>query len=251
MVRQTTETDELPMTVSTLLRRFERSDVTMTVYGPSEATAVVERLESQGIDATWRKLPTGHEDAFAVIRRDGVFAETIPLTALQAFLCEPTVGSDDNGPPDSDPGRQLLHSALANTLLASLTPAQLLATSHEFEDRAYRVGEGVLRVSFQSLSIFRSQRARYETLASDTTLDIHVYGQDDWEPPPTTGITFHPLTDTALEQVWLLAFDAAGDDQNKCALVAEETDDGPFRGLWTYNPQLVDEIMAAIVAVDR
>ncbi|WP_233562759.1 DICT sensory domain-containing protein [Haloarcula sp. Atlit-120R] len=164
------------MTVSTLLRRFERSDVAVTVYGPSEATAVVERLESQGLTATWRRLLTGQQDAFAVIRRDGVFAEAIPLTALQAFLCKLTVRSGDSGPPDSDPGRQLLYSALANTLLSSLTPAQLLETSHEFEDRAYRVGEGTLRVSFQSLSIFRSQRARYETLASDTTLDIHVYG---------------------------------------------------------------------------
>ncbi|EMA07711.1 Diguanylate Cyclase and Two-component system sensory domain-containing protein [Haloarcula vallismortis] len=239
------------MTVSTLLRRFESAEVAMTVYGPSEATAVVERLANQGIDATWRKLPTGEQDAFVVVRRDGVFAGTIPLTALQAFLCKPTVGSTDSGPPDSDPSRQLLSSALANTLLSSLTPAQLLATSHEFEDRAYRVGEGTLRVSFQSLSIFRSQRNRYETLARDTALDIHVYGRADWEPPTISGITFHPLTDEALEQVWLLAFDAAGDDQNKCALVAEETEDGPFRGLWTYNPRLVDEIMATVAAVDE
>ncbi len=62
------------MTVSTLLRRFEGSDVAMTVYGPPAATAVVERLASQGIDAIWRKLPTGHQDAFVVIRRDGAFA---------------------------------------------------------------------------------------------------------------------------------------------------------------------------------
>ena len=240
------------MTVRTLLRRFEDSDVAMTVYGPPTTETIGERLATQGIDATWRKLPTGHQNAFAVIRRDGVFAGTVPLTALQAFLCKPTAGIDDSEAPDSDPGRQLLRSVLANTLLASLTPAQLLATSHEFEDRAYRVGEGTLRVSFQSLSIFRSQRVRYETLASDTALDIHVYGQSDWElPPAVPGISFHPLTDPALERVWLLAFDAAGDDQNKCALVAEETEDGPFRGLWTYNPRLVDEIMTAVVAVDE
>ncbi|EMA29869.1 DICT sensory domain-containing protein [Haloarcula japonica] len=239
------------MTVRTLLRRFEDSDVAITVYGPPATKTVGERLTTQGIDATWRKLPTGHQNAFAVIRRDGVFAEAVPLTALQSFLCKPMVDSDDSGTPDSDPGRQLLRSALANTLLSSLTPAQLLATSHEFEDRAYRVGEGTLRVGFQSLSIFRSQHARYETLASDTDLDIHVYGRDDWEPPAIPGISFHPLTDTTLEQVWLLAFDAAGDDQSKCALVAEETEDGPFRGVWTYNPRLVDEIMAAVVAVDE
>ncbi|AJF26454.1 DICT sensory domain-containing protein [Haloarcula sp. KBTZ06] len=239
------------MTVRTLLRRFEDSDVEITVYGPPATKTVVERLATQGIDATWRKLPTGHQNAFVVVRRDGAFAGTPPLTALQAFLCKPTTEPDDSRVPDSDPDRQLLYSALANTLLASLTPAQLLATSHEFEDRAYRVGEGTLRVSFQSLSIFRSQRARYQTLASDTDLDIHVYGRDDWEPPAIPGISFHPLTDTVLEQVWLLAFDAAGDDQNKCALVAEETEDGPFRGLWTYNARLVDEIMTAVVAVDE
>ena len=244
------------MTVSTLLRRFEDSDVTMTVYGPPATATVADRLASQGIDATWRTLPTGNQNAFVVIHRDGAFAETVPLTALQAFLCKSTIGSEvsatvDSGPPDSDPGRQLLYSALADTLLSSLTPAQLLATSREFEDRAYRVGEGTLRVSFQSLSVFRSQRARYETLASDTDLDIHVYGRDDWEPPAIPGISFHPLTDTVLEQVWLLAFDAAGDDQNKCALVAEESGDGTFRGFWTYSPRLVDETMAAIVAVDE
>jgi len=239
------------MTVRTLLRRFEGSDMAMTVYGPPAATTLVERLASQGIDATWRKLPTGQQDAFVVIHRDGAFAETVPLAAVESFLCEPTIGVDDSETADSDPGRQLLRSALANTLLSSLTPAQLLATSHEFEDRAYRVGEGTLRVSFQSLSIFRSQRARYETLASDTDLDIHVYGKADWEPPAVPGISFHPLTDGVLDQVWLLAFDAAGDDQNKCALVAEETADGPFRGLWTYNPRLVDEIMATVAAVDE
>jgi hypothetical protein len=239
------------MTVRTLLRRFEDSDVAITVYGPPATKTVGERLATQGLDATWRQLPTGHQNAFVVIHRGGGFAETVPLTAMETFLCEPTIGSADSGTPDSDPGRQLLHSALANTLLSSLTPAQLLATSHEFEDRAYRVGEGTLRVSFQSLSIFRSQRARYQTLASDTDLDIHVYRRDDWEPPAIPGISFHPLTDTALEQVWLLAFDAAGDDQNKCALVAEATEDGPFRGVWTYNPRLVDQIMTAVVAVDE
>ncbi|WP_058996941.1 DICT sensory domain-containing protein [Haloarcula sp. CBA1127] len=239
------------MTVRTLLRRFEDSDVTITVYGPPATKTVGERLATQGIDATWRKLPTGHQNAFAVIRRDGVFAEAVPLTAMETFLCDPMAGIGDSGTPDSDPGRQLLHSALANTLLSSLTPAQLLATSHEFEDRAYRVGAGTLRVSFQSLSIFRSQRARYESLTSDTDLDIHVYGQDDWEPPAIPGISFHPLTNDTLEQVWLLAFDADGDDQNKCALVAEETEDGAFRGVWTYNPRLVDEIMAAVVTVDE
>jgi len=239
------------MTVRTLLRRFEGSDVAMTVYGPPAAKTLVDRLTAQRIDATWRKLPTGQQDAFVVIHRDGAFAETVPLTAVESFLCEPTVGAGDSETADSDPGRQLLRSALANTLLSSLTPAQLLATSHEFEDRAYRVGEGTLRVSFQSLSIFRSQRARYETLASDTALDIHIYGTADWEPPPIPGISFHPLTDAVLDQVWLLAFDAAGDDQNKCALVAEETADGPFRGLWTYSPRLVDEIMATVAAVDE
>ncbi|KAA9398623.1 hypothetical protein Har1130_10415 [Haloarcula sp. CBA1130] len=239
------------MTVSTFLRRFEDSDVAMTVYGPPTTATAAERLASQGLNASWQELPTGNQNAFVVIHRNGAFAETVPLTALQAFLCQPTIGSDDYGTPDSDPGRQLLRSALANTLLSSLTPAQLLATSQEFEDRAYRVGAGTLRVSFQSLSIFRSQRARYETLASDTALDIHVYGQADWEPPTIPGITFHPLTDDALESVWLLAFDAAGDDQNKCALVAEETEGGPFRGVWTYHPRLVDEIMTAVVAVDE
>lgn len=238
------------MTVHAFLAQFEPADVTITVYSPGPATDVVERLAAHRIDVSQRTLPAPVGDAFAVVRKNGTFDGVLPLDAVRTFL---SASPDDRGVgegPESDPDRQRLRSSLANTLFSSLTRSQLLATSREFEDRAYRLGAGTLRVSFQSLSTFRTQHDRYETLAGDTDLEIHVYGQADRDPPEIPGVTVHSLGRDCLADVWLLAFDAAGDEYNKCALVAEETDPGQYRGFWTYDPTLVDEILAAVAAVD-
>jgi len=99
----------------------------------------------------------------------------------------------------------------------------------EIEDRAFRVGSGTLRASFQRLSTFESQLDVYRTLATETDLDIHVYGRDDWEPPAISGISYHRDPDAALVKYWILAFER---DQQACGLVAGETDDG-YQGFWT------------------
>lgn len=234
------------MTVRQLLDRFAGSAVTMTVYGSEPDPDLVDRLESQRIAVDWQALPAPDSESFVVVRQSGQFAGTVRLDVLRGFLFESGVAQRTRPVPSPDEDVQLLLSSLTNTVLPSLERGPLLATAHEFEDRAYRIGRGTLRVSFQSLSTFRAQVDRYQTLAADTELDIHIYGRDDWDPPAIPGVTVHAISDDEFARLWLLAFDGNENAADKCALVAEETDPGQYRGFWTYDSPAVDEILASV-----
>ncbi|MBV0900715.1 DICT sensory domain-containing protein [Haloarcula salina] len=248
------------MTVRELLDRFERTGLRLTVYGPEPDAAITERLSSQHVAVDWQVLPTAPSEAFVVIRDQSGFAGVVRLDDLRAFLSDPPPIESELGPTNtgecgadetaSDEPVQRVLETLTNVPISTLRRPQLLATAHEFEDRAYRVGRGTLRVSFQSLSRFRAQFERYRHLADDTALDIHVYGRRDWYPPSIPGVTVHAVSDDEIERLWLLAFDGGGDDDRKCALVAEDLGDDRFRGFWTYDAAVVDEVMAELAAVD-
>ncbi|WP_254663503.1 hypothetical protein [Haladaptatus sp. W1] len=49
---------------------------------------------------------------------------------------------------------------------------------------------GTLHVGFQSLSAFRAQTDVYRRLARETTLDVHIYGRADWQPPRIRNTTY-------------------------------------------------------------
>ena len=136
-------------------------------------------------------------------------------------------------------------SVLDDSLFSSLARRQLLATSREIEDRAYRTGRGTLRVGFQDFGRMRAQVPVYERLAAETDLDVHVYARAG-EAPAVPGVTCHGIPsgrDRAGEigRFWLLVFDGGG-EHNECALLAEERAPETYYGFWTYDPALVDEI---------
>jgi DICT domain-containing protein len=121
---------------------------------------------------------------------------------------------------------------------------RLVATAREIEDRAGRVGRGRLYATFQSLAAFEDQLPRYRDLAAATDLRVGVVVEPDWEPPAVEGITVHRDEAGALAAVWAVAFDGAGDDDAKCALVATETESGAYDGVLTYDPAVVDDLAA-------
>lgn len=134
---------------------------------------------------------------------------------------------------------------LEETVFVALDRRQLLATSREFEERAFRVGEGTLRVSFQALSIFESQLPVYRQLGEETALEIYVYGEPDWTPPAIENVTYHHDEDGSLAPFWCVAFDGGGADSQQCALIARERDD-EYTGFWSYDPDLVADILTTL-----
>lgn len=218
-------------------------DTRFTVYRRGSETRVSRRLERLGIRVDYDELPPAGPEPFVVIEDDGEFTGALALSAFEALI-DPPIVRTGVGEGISRPYR-VLFEALDDTFFEALERRQLLAISREIEDRALRVGAGQFRVGFQRLSVFRSQVDVYTQLASETDLEIHVYGTEDWEPPEIPGIEYHVPSDGEAERYWFLAFDGGETDSQACGLVArEETDQ--YDGFWTDDPEVVENILAAV-----
>lgn len=226
-----------------LLAELQDQDKEFRVYRAGAETDIDTQFATRSVTVTHESLPPGGPDPFVVIEEDGEFAGAIGVTDLQDLLEPPIVrpGEDDDTPA----GYEVLFDVLDETVFTALERRQLLAVSREIEDRAMRVGTGTLRVSFQTLSRFKSQAEVYRQLAAETDLEIHIYGVDDWTPPEIPQITYHGLTESPLERYWILAFDGGPDERQACGLVANERTAG-YDGVWTYDADLVEKILTTL-----
>lgn len=230
----------------TLLTEVKGRDKQITVYRSDTETELENRFEQHGVSIGHEPLPAGNPEPFVVVEEDGEFAGAVALSELEA-MTEPPVPRPGEGDGVAR-GYRVLFDALDDTVFATLERRQLLAVSREIEDRAYRVGTGTLRVSFQTLSTFGTQVDVYRHLAEDTDLDIHIYGASDWNPPEIEGITYHGVDTSTLERYWILGFDGGESENQASALVAREESD-EYDGFWTDDPRLVEEILARLSEV--
>ncbi|WP_265111150.1 DICT sensory domain-containing protein [Halosolutus halophilus] len=236
------------MTLSDVFDRLDHPRRTITVYASAPQPDVTAQFETRGTTVGYCSLPDETDQGFLVVRDVDGFAGSIGLVEVREFLEPPVYRPWDAALVDA-PYRTLLE-VLDETLWQSLDRRQLLATSREIEDRAWRVGRGTLKVGFQRLSALQAQLPVYERLVDDTALEIHVYGSGDWDPPSRPGLTVHTDPGGEVGQFWFLTFDGGPDDQQACGLLAEERDPGSFAGFWTYDADLVDEIATAVRETD-
>lgn len=222
-----------------LLSDVRDRDRRFVVYRSGEGPQLDVQFANYDVDVVVRDLPSGGPDPFLVIESNGEFAGAISVAELDGLLKPPLVRPGDGD--DVSEGYRVLFDLLEETAFSAMNRRQLLAVSREIEDRAYRVGAGTLRVSFQALSVFESQVDVYRHLAAETDLDIHVYGVEDWTPPEITGLTYHGYETNSLEPYWVLAFDGGPDSEHACGLLGREHS-GRFDGFWTDDPALVDTL---------
>lgn len=231
---------------STLLSEISEQDKQFTVYRHGEQTDLETQFETHNVTVTHESLPPGGPEPFVVIEDDERFSGAIALADLETLIEPPIIRPGDRD--EVSKGYRIVFDVLDETVFTSMNRRQLLAVSREIEDRAFRVGNGTLRVSFQTLSTFKSQAELYRYLATSTELDIHIYGIDDWEPPTIPGITYHELKSELLGQYWVLAFDGGSSASQASALVAQEQREG-YNGFWTDDTRLVDDILAELAAL--
>lgn len=227
------------MTLREFIDEYTASRRTITVFAPEQDDALESYFEARNVTVEHELLPDDGSGGFVVVTDDGEFAGSVATSAVHEFV-SPTQTSPDVG---SDETVRIPLNLLADTTFVALEKRQLLLASREIEDRAYRHGRGTLQTGFQSLSALRDQYDVYETLAQETSLDVHIYGQPDWSPD-LPNATIHTEEAAEIGSYWFVVFDGGDSDQQACALVAEEieTDPGSFRGFWTYDPETVEEI---------
>lgn len=225
-----------------LLDEIRSQDRRLVVYGEDDS-GLADRFASHDVSVVHRDLPPEVPEPFVVVEEDGTFAGAIALSSLTTLLEPPITRPGER--EDISVGYRVLFDALDDTVFTAMNRRQLLAVSREIEDRAFRAGTGTLTVSFQALSIFESQEAVYRTLATETDLEIHIYGRDDWDPPEIPGITYHGHADETLASYWLLAFDSHDEDGQASGLVAEQRGK-EYRGFWTDDPDLLAEALTEL-----
>lgn len=222
--------------LSSCIERVTGDERTLSVYNGDTGTLSDLRshfeLRNVAVEERTNDLPEG-----ICVLHDGerVFAAS-PLAAVEhAIGFDPaafTPGFDHDTPA------VLLH--VETTTFVSYDKRRMILASREVEERAWRVGSGQLYAGFQRLSRLRPQWPVYETLTD--SVDVRVYGVRDWEPPGE--ITIDDADDEEVRKSWFVVYDGDGHDGQKAALVAEERDPGEFTGFWTYETELVDDLLA-------
>ena len=218
-------------------RLAERKRRTVTVYAPRLPADLPLHFGDSHVEL--KHVPMEVEREFVVVSDDEEAKAVLHLDDVLAFT-DPASATEQ--PPEREERYREFLSALADTTFSSLNRRHMLAASREFEDRAYRVGAGRFYAGFQGLSKLRDQLSTYRGLGR-VGLEVHVYGAPDWAPPYLDGVVVHPTEAAEVAESWFVAFDGGGEDDQKCALLAEDRGDDRFHGVWTYDPDLVDALV--------
>jgi len=229
------------MTFASLISELQERDYQVRVYRSGERGDIEVWLAHHSVSVESRPLPAGGPDPFLEIIVGGEVVGTIATEAIDGLLEPPIRRHPEHDKVTS--GYQVLFEIFDQTVFSAMNRRELLAVSREIEDRAFRVGNGILRVSFQTLSTFESRTEVYRTLGAETTLDIHIYDVEDWTPPAITGITYHTDEAVSVNSYWVLAFDGGSDVTQACGLVAKEHSD-EYTGFWTNDASMAETIVA-------
>lgn len=225
---------------------------TITVFAPDEegdaAASLAEHFATHNVAVESRRIPTSRE-GFVVVRSDGLPQRTVPLGAVRALLSG-SVGSEWRTlPKDADTPNAVV--GLDELSFQSFARRQMLFTSREIEERAYRIGRGSLYVGFQREGAFEAQHEVYEALLT-RGITVSAYmgslGPAEVSRLEHPNLTYHVEPVGDLTDYWFLAYDGGGEPFQKCALVAEERSPGRYYGVWTYDPALVSGFVAYLAA---
>lgn len=190
---------------------------------------------------TGGRTVSGAPKEIAVLSNETEVLALVDVATLRQLLEDAPTGPDQLGIADGKYEDILRH--LKETTFTSCDIEQLLYASREIEDRAHRVGQGSVHVGFQQCSIMAEQQSVYTDLARQG-LSVHAYGVPDATPPDLgSGHVYAVLADEIAE-TWFVVFDGGGDDTQKTALLARESDENAFYGVLTYDPGFVDHVLA-------
>lgn len=229
------------MTLTELIAGVEAHRKTLTVFNAEtdETDALREHFSDRNVDVTAAQTADG-PCGYAVLSNEEEFITAAKVGAV--------LGTDDEAMSgyEMEAYRPILDH-LDETTFTSYDTDQMIAASHEIEDRAWRIGSGTVHAGFQTLSALESQIDIYEQLADQESLAVHVYAFPDGEIPDRENVTLHIERGEEIRNTWFVVYDGNGVDTNKCALLAEEREPRVFYGFWTYDPTTVDWIVDHIV----
>lgn len=216
---------------------------TLDVYTDRESTVskLAAQFSTRNVRVSQNEYPAGADQEFIVIRNgDGDAQGAVGIERFRTLITPdirpPWERSETNGDLSE------LFDFLDGTLFTSFSRRQMLAVSREIEERAWRVDAGSLCVGFQNAAAVTAQAAIYDRFARHSGVDTQLFIEDGMAERVDESIAVVSGGEE-IGRFWFLLFDGGGADQSKCGLLAEERDPDQFYGFWTYEPEIVDEII--------
>ena len=232
----------------------ERSLVVANRTEPEPFQVMLEKLfADQPIPVSETQSETYDENTVLLLENGGVVA-TSPLEELSTAIL--LLNSDlfitgvrrleGTEVPDVLDGLSETRFTLRGYPESNSEKLLLILISRYIEKRAYVEGAGELRSSFQHLSRVNDERGTrrvYERVA-ETDVDVHLYGQPNWTPAPAFPVTIHGGYSFDFRMSWFVVHRPPADSEMRpAALLAIELDDRRWDGFWTYDDELIDELV--------
>ncbi|PSP73063.1 hypothetical protein BRC86_10330 [Halobacteriales archaeon QS_3_64_16] len=141
---------------------------------------------------------------------------------------------------------------IGTTVVSAHSTQQMIVASRHIERRALEIESGEIHTCFQRLSLLGEDLRtviQYNLLAEEG-VDVHIYGFADHDLPEVEKPTVHPGRTEELADSWVVAFDSTeGDaDGEAAALVAQERASDEYAGFWTFDPELVGNVIEYMTA---
>jgi hypothetical protein len=234
------------MSYAELIDAITTADIQLCVYnheGPEAAIAdIVSYFDVDAADVS-RKQSTDKPNGVAVVAVGGdllLEAQVDTLRKAVTTTTEVLRNADPDEPLPSD-----LMMSFDDATFTSYDRQRLLVASRHIERRVHRVGSGTLHTSFQYLSNLANDlpTLTYYNLLARAGVDIHVYGIPDETLENANGITVVGVESDEIASTWMVTFNGDGNDDEKAALVAREQVSNDWRGFWTFDPAVVDEVI--------
>jgi DICT domain-containing protein len=231
------------MSLSDIIDYVKGNEKTLVVFNPPAESTLVSDLgdyfATQNVTVASQYTESGEPAGIVVLRLADEVLSAVPVEQLEELLSGGALRETGLGVDDTDYHEILQH--LKETTFTSYDNSQMIAISHEIEDRALRVNSGQLYVGFQYASKLLGQRDRYQRLGTQP-LNIHTFATPEKPPVEIPGVTHHAENSEEIKQSWFVVFDGDGEDRYKTALLATEQSPNQFYGFWTDDPGIVDTI---------
>jgi len=214
-------------------------------------------FDAESVTVAERQLPDGEDNLVCLVDDGEVVATSSWAELKRAFLLINTdrykTGTkqiETGSFPDVLTGLNDIEFTVRGYPDSNKEKLLLVVISRFIEFQALSEGAGEFDASFQLLSRLDDEygtKRVYEWLA-DSDVETHVYGlRDDPTVVDTLGVTVHANDSAELRRLWFVVFVPPADSPaDHIALVAEETGPNVWRGLWTYDPDLVRRIQTYV-----
>lgn len=238
------------MSLSGFVDEIKEREKTLTVFTAAEDEQLFDELEEffgiQNITVRQGRVDPDGPQNFVVLHQEGnaVAVSTLEDVRNSLFLggASSRIRGEMSLAEDESPD---VINSLGNTTFSVDGDDRHLVTqiSHYIQDLAHDAGDGVLHAGVQRLSNLDTSADSYELYSkiADAGVEVHVYGRPD---ATVSGDAVHVHSPDAEEVVTtrFAVFDGAGDDAMKAAMIAIGPEDGEYRGFWTFEASIVDDV---------